>query len=481
MKSILIASFYLFSSTLLLTPCIAYGNENLVISSTFINRVSNYSAKTRNVIDDIKAQSSVKEVKKLLRKAMKLRREKKYVEFIAIWTAGTQWLQKHPDYGPEHPLTSGCIREIGNAYRYWGKYSQAIDNYKKSISIIENASFPSKIRRLHVLNNQTGIAYKRMGDIDKSILHYERALDIVNGYEDKYGKLMATTMFNLAIAYKKAGKFSSVDQMLEDSLRIRIKEYGNDHVRVASVLAAQSRLFRSLGLNERALEKAELAYNISLKSRGEGHPLSIEAKKALAWAYVGLKMYDQSIAIREQILTKARKDAKGYPNDPGVHLELSKELAGVAMQKMFIREYGQAEKLMKEAIAVAKPYVSDSDQHYLAQLSQYAYLKQHQGDQQAANELRKQTHEVLLRTQDSNTLTFSYRERGEIAAREGDYIRAGGDLRIAIDNQARRTIREVPFLPRSYRQNAAFSKLTDTLPNIAARLSWPTGLIPQIH
>ena len=472
MKSALVASIFLFSSTLLLTPCIAYGNDNLVAPSTSINGYTNFSAKTRSAIDDIKAQSSVEEVKKILRVAMKLRSEKKYAEFIAIWTAGAQWFENHPDYGPEHPLTSGCIREIGNAYAYWGKDSQAIDNYKKSISIIENASFPSKIRRLLVLNNQTGLAYARMGDNNKSILHYEKALDIASGYKDKYGKQMSTTMFNLALAYKRVGKSSFADQMLEDSLRIRIKEYGNEHLQVASVLAAQADLFRSLGLNERALGKAQLAYDISVKNSGEDHPFTIDVKKSLAWAYVGLKMYDKSIAIREQILIAARKNAKAYPNDPKVHLQLSKELAGVAMEKMFIREFPQAEKLMKEAIAVASPYVSGNDRHSLGQLSQYAYLKRNQGDQETANELRKQRHEILLRTQDTNSITFSYLERGEIAAREGDYIRAEGDLRIAIDNQVMRTIREVPFLPRSYRQNTNFSTLTDVLPNIAARLSW---------
>ena len=478
MKSVLIASFCLFVSPSLALPVTAFSNKDIEIAARMANKSIDYSAKTRDTIDQIKLQSSVDEVRKILRSANYLLKERKFDEFIAIWSEGAQWLQKQEEYGLEHQLTSSCFRVIGNAYRKWGKYKEAIANYKQAISSLKNTSFETKDNKLQLLNNQLGIAYSQDGKTRKAIFHYERALVIMNGNEDQYGKSMATTMYNLAIKYRFAGRMADADRMLQDALRIRINKFGNDNHYVASILQQQAELFRGLGQYERALEKSLEAYNMFAKHLDEDDPKTIESQKVLQSSYVSLKIFKESRNISEKILIRSRKKAKAFPDDPAIQLQLSKDVANHAMQMMFVEEYSHAEELMQEAIAIAKPYVSGEDRHSQAQLSQYAYLKRNQGDRLAANELRKNRHEIILRTSDRNSMIESFLQRGEIAIREGDPIRAEQDFRSAIENQIARTIRDIPFLPRSLRGDTNYSEMNHYLPNIAVRYSW-RGDIPR--
>ncbi len=452
-------------------PVTAIDNDTFIIAARTNNASIQYSEKTRDAINKIKSQSSADEVKRILKSANYLRRERKFNEFIAIWSEAVQWLQKHKEYGPEHQKTSSAYRVIGDAYKQWGKIKEAITNYKQAISSLENTSFNTKQYQLQILHNKIGIAYSQDHKDKKAIFHYERGLELSNGNEEKYGKIMATTMYNLAILYRYYGRMADADKILQDALRIRINKFGNDHHLVGSILQQQARLYNSLGKHQRALIKSQEAYDI-VKHLDKNNPRSIESQKSLISSYISLKMLKEADAISKEILIRSRKKAKGHPNDPGIQKQLSKDVAAYAMQRMFIKEYSEAEVLMQEAIAIAKPYVSGEDSHSLGQLSQYAYLKRNQADWKSAGELRKKRYEVLLRTNDRKSLILPLIQRGEIAIREGDGIRAEQEFRTAIENQISRTVRDAPFLPRNLRSSAFYSTINHYLPNMAIRYSW---------
>ena len=471
MKSIIIATCCLFASAGYAMPVKAADNDTFIIAARTNNSSTQYSEKTRDTINKIKSQSSADEVKRILKSANYLRRERRFNEFIAIWSEAVQWLQKHKEYGPEHQKTSSAYRVIGDTYKQWGKIKEAIVNYKQAIASLKNTSFNTKQYQLQILHNKIGIAYSQDNYGKKAIFHYERSLELSNGNEEQYGKIMATTMYNLAIKYSNNGKMADADKILQDALRIRINKFGKDHHLVGSILQQQASIYNSLGKHQRALIKSQEAYEI-VKHLDKNDPRSIDAQISLIARYNSLKMFKEADAMSKEILIRSRKKAKDFPNDPGIQKQLSNDVASYAMQRMFIKEYSEAEALMQEAIAIAKPYVSGEDRHSLAQLSQYAYLKQNQADWKSAGELRKKRYEVAIRRNDRKSLIQPLIERGEVAIREGDGIRAEQEFRTAIENQISLTVRDAPFLPRNLRSSAYYSTINHYLPNMAIRYSW---------
>jgi len=190
----------------------------------------------------------------------------------------------------------GCI---GNTYIDLGQIEKAIDFFEKALSIsIETGDSHGKNSWLGNL----GAAYYPLGQVDKAINFYEQALAISNEIGDSHNE--GCWLNNLASIYYD---FNQVDKALvyfEKALAIS-EEIGDSQTE-SDRLSNLANIYGDLGQRKKAISYYEKALSISRKigdRRGEGSRLGNMGTvySDLGLIEKALNNYEQALAISREI------------------------------------------------------------------------------------------------------------------------------------------------------------------------------------
>ncbi len=112
---------------------------------------------------------------------------------------------------------SGCLQNIGLVYADQGDYDKAIDYYRRSVDI--KIELGDK-RGSSITYNNIGNVYNNQGNYTKALEYYEKSLEIKQEIGDKRG--MAATYINIGATYKSIGIHlkdkTKTDEMLDKSI-----------------------------------------------------------------------------------------------------------------------------------------------------------------------------------------------------------------------------------------------------------------------
>lgn len=171
-----------------------------------------------------------------------------------------------------------------------GRYPDALRCHLEALKISEEL----KIKGLTGNNfNNIGIVYATMGNYEKAIVYYEKALAI---FEEYGNAAMLPTMVNIADMYSKTKGYAKAMEYNQRALEISIEE--KDTVNTGIILYNMGETLHKTGKDEKALEYLQKSLVISRRVHDvEGVSYSYNL---LANIYLDQKQYGKTISYAQE-------------------------------------------------------------------------------------------------------------------------------------------------------------------------------------
>jgi len=215
---------------------------------------------------------------------------------------------------------------IGWSYDDLGDYNKALEYYGKALRIKESKLGKDHPDTATTYNNIAGV-YWAKGDYDKALEYHGKALEI---RESKLGKDhpdTATTYNNIALVYKAKGDYDKALEYYEKDMKISESKLGKDHPDTATTYNNIAGVHYAKGDYDKALEYYGKALEIMESKLGKDHPDTATTYNNIALVYddmgdydKALEYYGKALEIRESKLGKDHPDtAATYNNIAGVY------------------------------------------------------------------------------------------------------------------------------------------------------------------
>ncbi|MGL5016564.1 MAG: tetratricopeptide repeat protein [Luteolibacter sp.] len=219
----------------------------------------------------------------------------------------------------------------GDVYRELGNHELARDDYRQAIDQLQDR--PDRHAQAGRIHAALGAAYDGLGQEERAILHWEKAIEFFEQTEPPLLLDIATIANNLGFIAKSKGDLDAAESHFLRALEIVHSQHGQEHEQTASVSSNLGALYQAAGYFEQSREMHMIALETRRSLLGEEHPDTAQSHNNLALAL--LKTGDRSWARRhfEKALT-------GFEI---LGMEYSSDLEAVASNYCsFLREEGEA-------------------------------------------------------------------------------------------------------------------------------------------
>ncbi len=199
--------------------------------------------------------------------------------------------------------SSRFFYEFGWILHDVGDAQKAVEYYEKALKIDRKVYGENHPRVATKLNN-LGSAWDALGDSQKAVEYFEKALKIDRKVYGENHPSVATDLNNLGGAWDALGDSQKAVEYFEKALKIDRKVYGENHPRVATKLNNLGLAWDALGDSQKAVEYYEKALSIVINVYGENHPYVAatlnnlgSAWKALGDAQKAVEYYEKALSI----------------------------------------------------------------------------------------------------------------------------------------------------------------------------------------
>lgn len=228
-------------------------------------------------------------------------------------------------YGKEHPNTVNSYSNIGNAYKYLGKYDKAFEYLQKAISIKEKdlgkeatpttrflgAIFDVVDPHDARLCDDLGYLYYRHNDYNKSLEYYKKALESYKLYRGEEHPNTVQLYDNIGDTYLDSGDYSLALEYYKKALVIKQKANGEEHPDIADSYKRIGLVFEDRLEYDIALDYYQKSLDIFEKVFGEQNQYMLRENYNIGNVYRKLKEYHKALdhyrkalAIEEEIRGK---------------------------------------------------------------------------------------------------------------------------------------------------------------------------------
>jgi tetratricopeptide (TPR) repeat protein len=192
--------------------------------------------------------------------------------------------------GKSGEIACNLANKLAENWRNISRFREAINLCNKTIQLAEDCRVLNQLARCEA----------QVGEVEKAIHHYQRALEIAP--EENSDK--AAIIHNLAVIYANQGKVEEAIGLYQQSLAI------TDHIgdvqtkaatlhQMAIIYANQGKVEEAIGLYQQSLAIKEQIGNVQGKAATLHQMAIIYADQGKVEEAIGL--YQQSLAIKEQI------------------------------------------------------------------------------------------------------------------------------------------------------------------------------------
>ena len=168
-------------------------------------------------------------------------------------------------------MLSHIYNNMGISYRRLGDIESAMNHYQLNLNLVKE-NFGENHRELFYVYNSLGSIYYTLGDFGTAADHFLRAIDIAEknrGWlEDNY----ASALNNAAGSYYRMNNIDRSLELLEEAQRIKEQTLGPEHPKTAFGYANLSVLYMQNGNSEAAIENARLSVDVRRNIFGDVHP-----------------------------------------------------------------------------------------------------------------------------------------------------------------------------------------------------------------
>jgi tetratricopeptide (TPR) repeat protein len=171
------------------------------------------------------------------------------------------------------------------------------------------------------------------GDHGRALRYYEKCLPIFETMDGGVESENVGVIYNnMAIAYKRQGKYTTALETYQKSLAIKLATLGEQHPRTADAYSNIAAVLTSQGQVDAALTYHQRCLAIRLATLGELHPDTAMAYSNMASAFGSQGKYDQALALYQKSLAitvatlreQHPETASIYSNISSVYLQQGK-------------------------------------------------------------------------------------------------------------------------------------------------------------
>ena len=248
-------------------------------------------------------------------------------------------------------LTDFMRQEIRgpNAVHRLGSYMIKVQQWDKAREIYEvllRDVRPSQKNELAFIEHNLGWICEEKNDIELSLAHYQKSLDIEMSYLPSDHPQLAPTYANLAVLYEKQDQFDLAMEQYRRALTIELRSPSPNKEKIASRYMNMGDLLRQLGRLDEALKSVKSALNIRLDTLPPTHPALKLTYGHLFDICLSMGNYPKALEYARKSLEIARKCH--LSNDMAIatsHNNVSAALGKLELYKEALTEAEQAMKI----------------------------------------------------------------------------------------------------------------------------------------
>ena len=169
------------------------------------------------------------------------------------------------------------IMDYPHDFRAFGKFSyrhsefEAARIYLSLALNLFNVFQPDAVLAIAATHNKLGSANSKLGELEKAVHHYNRALTI---YMERFGPEhngVAKSCNNLGSVHDELGDLEKAKGYFRRALDIRLKNYGVHHLKLTTTYNRMGNVYKKLGDLKQAQNYHNFALSIRLKELGPEH------------------------------------------------------------------------------------------------------------------------------------------------------------------------------------------------------------------
>ncbi len=285
-------------------------------------------------------------------------------------------------FGPDDRQTLNVMNSLAVAHKTDGRLDLALPIYQDTLKRCKATLGADHPQTLGVMGN-LAVAYQAAKNLTLAIPLYEETLKL---QKEKLGvdhPDTLVTMNNLATGYQATGKLAKAVPLFEATLKVQRIKIGPDHPDTLSTMNNLAAAYWRLRKLDRSVPLFEEILPISRRKLGGDHPDTLLVQANLGINYRDAGRLTDAIPLLEAVVEKGRRYAALQPIGavlvdvyvragkkaagvaffaeglkesrsklPAESLQLSSALAGDAHALLQLRAYPEAEKLLRECLAI---------------------------------------------------------------------------------------------------------------------------------
>ena len=250
--------------------------------------------------------------------ALKIEAYDSFVDKKIYINRANYWVKS---YEKEDDIYAILLNNLVALHDSMGEYEKALPLYEKALKIHKEVLGENHPDTATNYNNLASL-YESMGEYEKALPLYEKALKISKEVLGENHPDTATSYNNLASLYESMGEYEKALPLFEKALKISKEVLGENHPDTAQSYNNLASLYHSIGEYEKALPLFEKALKIREEVLDENHPDTAQSYNNLALLYQSmgeyekaLPLYQKALEIREEVLGENHPDtAQSYNN-----------------------------------------------------------------------------------------------------------------------------------------------------------------------
>ncbi len=247
--------------------------------------------------------------------------------------------------GPDHPIVTDCLNNLGGMYENLGRYPEAEAMFKRGLKLREKVLGPDHEYTARNLNN-LGLLYILMGRYEEAEPLLLRSLAINKKVLSSDNKAIRTDTLSLANMYLQMGEYDKALAVAEPVLPMVEQLLGPDHLEVAQTLDMLASIHVRMGNYAKAEPLFQRSLKIHEQKQGSDHP-----DFALSLYRLGT-LYQQmgDAAKAESYLHRAISILEVNPGE--AHPNFAKTLASLAILYLSMDDFGRAAPMLNRALSI---------------------------------------------------------------------------------------------------------------------------------
>lgn len=224
-----------------------------------------------------------------------------YAYFEEAVNVNLRFAQLSEETNGQNEATADAYNNIGVVYDDLGEYDKALEYYNKALEISKEV-LGENHRDTAASYNNIGVVYGKLGDSDKALEYFIKALEIRKEVLGENHSDTASSYGNIGIVYWNLGDYDKALEYHNKALEITKEVLGEKHRYTASSYNNIGNVYDDLGDYDKALEFHNKALEIQKDVLGEKHPDTAMSYLNIGSVYGILGDYDKALENQNKAL-----------------------------------------------------------------------------------------------------------------------------------------------------------------------------------